>query len=77
MRPLFTIPIPASRDAVPTGYKYVMPDQNGWSRYLHFQAAWLAVLTGLVYVIASLLNRPLRRPHPRARETGHGAPSGQ
>ncbi len=31
-----------------------MPDQNGWSRYLHFQAAWAAVLTGLVYVIASL-----------------------
>ncbi len=60
MRPLFTIPIPASRDTVPTGYKYVMPDQNGWSRYLHFQAAWLAVLTGLVYVIASLLNRHFR-----------------
>jgi thiosulfate reductase cytochrome b subunit len=60
MRPLFTIPIPASRDTVPTGYKYVMPDQNGWSRYLHFQAAWLAVLTGLVYGIASLLNRHFR-----------------
>ncbi|MGA7316798.1 MAG: cytochrome b/b6 domain-containing protein [Silvibacterium sp.] len=54
MRPLFTIPIPSSRDTVPTGYKYVMPDQNGWSRYLHFQAAWLVVLTGLVYVMASL-----------------------
>src|SRR5271156_5376414 len=60
MRPLFTIPIPSSRDTVPTGYKYVMPDQNGWSRYLHFQAAWLAVLTGAVYVIASLLNRHFR-----------------
>jgi thiosulfate reductase cytochrome b subunit len=53
-RPLFTIPIPSSRDTVPTGYGYVMPDQNGWSRYLHFEAAWLAVLTGLVYVIAGL-----------------------
>ncbi len=41
-RPLFTIPIPSSRDTVPTGYGYVMPDQNGWSRYLHFQAAWVA-----------------------------------
>ncbi len=50
-RPLFTIPIPSSRDTVPTGYKYVMPDQNGWSRYLHFEAAWVAVLTGLVYGI--------------------------
>jgi thiosulfate reductase cytochrome b subunit len=48
MSPLFTLPIPASRDTVPTGYG-VLPDQNGWSRYLHFQAAWVAVLTGLVY----------------------------
>jgi thiosulfate reductase cytochrome b subunit len=49
--PLFTLHIPSSRDTVPTGYNYVMPDQNGWSRYLHFQAAWLAVLTGLVYAL--------------------------
>jgi thiosulfate reductase cytochrome b subunit len=48
-RPLFTLPIPASRDTVPTGYGYVLPDQNGWSRYLHFEAAWLAVMTGLLY----------------------------
>jgi thiosulfate reductase cytochrome b subunit len=53
-RPLFTLPIPASRGTVPTGYGYVMPDQNGWSRYLHFEAAWLAVLTGLVYMIWGL-----------------------
>jgi thiosulfate reductase cytochrome b subunit len=52
--PLFTLPIPASRRTVPTGYGSVLPDQNGWSRYLHFQAAWAAVLTGLVYVTASL-----------------------
>ena len=37
--PLFHLPIPASRASVPTGYGYVLPDQNGWSRYLHFQAA--------------------------------------
>ena len=48
--PLFKIPIPASRDRVPTGYGYVLPDQNGWSRYLHFQSAWLLVLTGAVYL---------------------------
>ena len=42
--PLFTIPIPSSRDTVPTGYHYVLPDQNGWSRYLHFEAAWLLAL---------------------------------
>src|SRR5437764_10357290 len=39
--PLFKLPIPASRATVPTGYGYVLPDQNGWSRYLHFEAAWL------------------------------------
>ncbi|HSR08324.1 MAG TPA: hypothetical protein VLM42_14315, partial [Bryobacteraceae bacterium] len=32
--PLFQIPIPSSRALVPTGYGYVLPDQNGWSRYL-------------------------------------------
>jgi len=52
--PLFTIPIPSSRDTVPTGYGFVMPDQNGWSRYLHFQTAWALVLTGLVYGLAGL-----------------------
>ena len=50
-KPLFVIPIPSSRDTVPTAYNYVMPDQNGWSRALHFEAAWLAVLAGIVYVI--------------------------
>ena len=52
--PLFKLPIPASRELVPTGYRYVLPDQNGWSRYLHFQAAWLAVLTGLLYLVSGL-----------------------
>jgi len=47
---LFTLDIPASRGTVPTGYDYVMPDQNGWSRALHFEAAWVLVLTGLVYL---------------------------
>ena len=54
--PLFKIPIPASRNLVPTGYGYVLPDQNGWSRYLHFQAAWLFVLTGLLYVLFGLFS---------------------
>ncbi|HEV2731143.1 MAG TPA: cytochrome b/b6 domain-containing protein [Terriglobales bacterium] len=52
--PLFKIPIPASRNLVPTGYGYVLPDQNGWSRYLHFEAAWAMVLTGVVYAIWGL-----------------------
>jgi thiosulfate reductase cytochrome b subunit len=50
-QPLFQIPIPASRSLVKTGYNYVMPDQNGWSRALHFQSAWIVVLTGVLYGI--------------------------
>jgi len=59
--PLFRIPIPASRDTVPTGYAYTMPDQNGWSRYLHFEAAWLLVIIALIYGVASLLNGHFRK----------------
>jgi thiosulfate reductase cytochrome b subunit len=55
--PLFKIPIPSSRATVPSGYGYVLPDQNGWSRYLHFEAAWALVLTGLVYVISGFWTR--------------------
>jgi len=61
VRPLFALPIPASRGTDPTQYHYVMPDQNGWSRSLHFQAAWAAVLTGVVYGVASLRNGHFRR----------------
>src|ERR1700733_3253054 len=59
--PSFTLHIPASRATVPTGYSYQLPDQNGWSRYLHFQAAWVLVITGLIYAIASLWNGHFRR----------------
>jgi thiosulfate reductase cytochrome b subunit len=48
---LFSLPIPASRATVPTGYGFVLPDQNGWSRALHFEAAWVLVLTGALYVV--------------------------
>ena len=68
MKPLFTIPIPASRDMVPTGYKYVMPDENGWSRYLHFEAAWVLVLTGLVYGIWGLATGHFRKNLVPARQ---------
>jgi thiosulfate reductase cytochrome b subunit len=60
-KPLFKIPIPASRATVPTGYGYVLPDQNGWSRHLHFQSAWAVVLTGLIYVFVGLVNGHFRR----------------
>jgi thiosulfate reductase cytochrome b subunit len=38
-----------------------MPDQNGWSRYLHFEAAWVLVLTGLVYAAAGLCTAHFRK----------------
>lgn len=60
-RPLFSIPIPSSRSIVPTGYGYVLPDQNGWSRSLHFEAAWLAVSTGLLYVAFGFIEGHFRR----------------
>jgi thiosulfate reductase cytochrome b subunit len=59
--PLFTLPIPASRSMVPTGYGYVLPDQNGWSRYLHFQSAWVAVWTGLLYLAFGFFKGHFRR----------------
>jgi Ni/Fe-hydrogenase b-type cytochrome subunit len=58
---LFQLPVPSSRDMVVTGYNYVLPDQNGWSRYLHFEAAWLSVVTGLVYVVWGFASGHFRR----------------
>jgi thiosulfate reductase cytochrome b subunit len=60
-QPLFRLPIPSSRALVPTGYGYVLPDQNGWSRALHFQAAWVLVLTGLLYLISGFFTGHLRK----------------
>jgi thiosulfate reductase cytochrome b subunit len=59
--PLFQLPIPSSRKLVPTGYGYVLHDQNGWSRALHFEAAWIAVLTGVLYVGFSLFTRHFQK----------------
>lgn len=59
--PLFKLPIPSSRATVPTGYGYVLPDQNGWSRALHFQTAWILVLTGLLYFISGFLTGHFRK----------------
>src|SRR5215467_6233609 len=59
--PLFKIPVPSSRNLVPTGYGYVLPDQNGWSRYLHFQSAWVWVLTGALYLAVGFFSGHFRR----------------
>jgi thiosulfate reductase cytochrome b subunit len=58
--PLFQLPVPSSRATVPTGYDYVLSDQNGWSRALHFQSAWLVVLTGLLYFVFGWRTRHFR-----------------
>lgn len=58
---LFSLPIPSSRGAVPTGYGYVLPDQNGWSRYLHFQAAWVVAPIGLWYLLYGLRSGHFRK----------------
>jgi thiosulfate reductase cytochrome b subunit len=57
----FQIPIPSSRRLVASGYGYVLPDQNGWSRYLHIQAAWITILTGLLYVIFGFVTGHFRK----------------
>jgi thiosulfate reductase cytochrome b subunit len=73
MRPWLNLHLPSSRDTVPTGYGYVLPDQNGWSRYLHFQAAWLAVGTGLLYLLWGLFSGHFRRNLLPASLKGIGA----
>ena len=52
--PLFVLHVPSSRSTVPTGFNYGLPDQNGWSRSLHFQSAWVLLLVALVYVVLGL-----------------------
>ncbi len=58
---LFKLHIPASRRLVPTGYGYVLPDENGWSRYLHFQSAWVIIFTGVLYVIFGFFTGHFRK----------------
>jgi thiosulfate reductase cytochrome b subunit len=33
---------------------------SGWGRYLHFESAWFAVLSGLLYVISGIFSRHFR-----------------
>jgi thiosulfate reductase cytochrome b subunit len=33
---------------------FVLTGQSGWGRYLHFLSAWIAVLTGTVYVLGGM-----------------------
>jgi thiosulfate reductase cytochrome b subunit len=59
--PVFAIPIPSSRATVPTGYSFTLPDQNGWSRSLHFQSAWLVLFVGAAYLFAGARSGHVRQ----------------
>ena len=40
---------------------FMLEGQSGWGRYLHFLAAWICVLTGLVYVVSGVFTQHFRR----------------
>jgi thiosulfate reductase cytochrome b subunit len=49
----------------------MLTGQSGWGRYLHFLSAWIAVLTGTVYVLGGMRAHHFRanlfRPLPPAK----------
>ncbi len=47
---LFDLPLP-----------FMLGGPSGWGRYLHFQSAWLCVLTGLLYVVSGFASRHFRQ----------------
>jgi thiosulfate reductase cytochrome b subunit len=40
---------------------FMLGGPSGWGRYMHFQAAWLCVLTGLLYAISGLMSHHFRK----------------
>jgi len=44
---------------------FVLVGQTGWGRYLHFQSAWIFVLTGLLYVISGAITHRFSRDMSR------------
>jgi thiosulfate reductase cytochrome b subunit len=40
---------------------FMLTGQSGWGRYLHFLSAWIAVLTGVCYVLSGFLTRHFRK----------------
>ena len=41
-------------------FPFVLANQNGWGRYLHFLSAWIVVLSGVVYLLAGFVTRHFR-----------------
>ena len=68
-KPLFVIPIPSSRDTVPNGYNYEMPDENGdvYKRQVwgHHYAPFHLTLQVIVFTI-----RYAQRPREGERAGG-------
>ena len=48
--PLFSLPLPT-----------MLGGPSGWGRSLHFQSAWLAVWSGILYVVSGVLSQHFRR----------------
>ncbi len=48
--PLFSLPLPT-----------MLGGPSGWGRSLHFQSAWLAVFSGLLYVVSGVLSQHFRK----------------
>jgi thiosulfate reductase cytochrome b subunit len=39
---------------------FMLTGQSGWGRYLHFLSAWIAVLTGALYIVSGVVTRHFR-----------------
>jgi len=46
---LFDLPLP-----------FMLGGPSGWGRYMHFEAVWLCMLNGLLYLISGILSRHFR-----------------
>jgi thiosulfate reductase cytochrome b subunit len=40
---------------------FMLTGQSGWGRYLHFLSAWIAVLTGVCYVLSGVWTQHFRK----------------
>ena len=61
--------VPGASPIVTRVRTYAIFNQNGWGRSLHFLAAWFLMVTGLIYIVASVGSGHLwRHLVPHARE---------
>ena len=64
---------PGASPVVSAARTYDIFNQNSWGRSLHFLAAWLLVVTGMVYVVTGVATRHLwRHLVPRLRDLAPG-----